>query len=1647
VSLLLATSSVAALTLAGCGLNLSAVAPASCIIQNGGSANAVINGSNSGSCIVVENSASVTSVANAGDLDTDSAAKGTGITVNDSTVSGSVSNAGTISATKTGIIVTNNAIVSGGIANSGTISGKSGIVVSDNATVSGGIANSGTISVGGAAISVETVSTFSGSINNSGTITAAAQGILVSDNTTVSGGIANSGTISAGGAPISVEAVSTFSGNINNSGTITTTKTGIVVTNNATVSGGIANSGTISAGGAAISVATVSTFSGNISNSGTITGKTGIVIGANVTFAAEPAIVNTGTITGTGGTAINLTNATGALTVEIDGGTVTGNILGSTVAGDTFNFAPGAGNTFAYSNSFTNFGQVNVNSGTVVLTGNDSANAIAVNGGTLASTGTITSSVNVNTGGTLEAGTPGSVGTLSVVGALTFVSGATYLDTIISPNVGDITVSGAATLGGAMVAITPQSAVQLNTPYTILTDDGTAGGALGTSNGNAFSGVLGFDHLTGTLSYTGDTVSVSFAAPSGCNTFNSAGVAPCILYYGTSLSGQVGVSTGQAVSRTGITVLSTSIHGSLVDSGVSLAGGIVIDAASTITAGSGDSRNAVAVTGTTFFGGITNAGTLAAPAGDGIFISGVSTFTGGITNYGTITAGVAGIFVSGSMGDNQGDPFSGEISNAGTISVNGTTSASADYGIFVSNVPSFANGIANSGLISVTNTMAGQATGIYVNNVPTFTGGISNSGTIDATASGSSSSSGGSGSQGAGPIGILVSNVTQFGSSASGGVTNSGSISVSVSGIAAGSATGIKVTGVTTFLGGVSNSGSILAGASIVNAPSGGGAIGIEVSGVAIFIGGISNSGSILANLASGSVGGAVGIEVAGVTTFMGGISNTGTISVTGPGSASGPQPIGILVSNVTQFGSSASGGITNSGAINVSAPGGGSATGIKVIDVAAFMDGINNSGSILANASSGGGAIGIEVARVATFMGGITNSGTISAQTGIVIGDVRSFSGAIANSGTISGSGGTAIDVSAASNAITINQTGGLIAGAIKLSSNADVLNISGGSIAGNVIGPGTNDTVNFNLGAGGLFLYGSQYSFTGVNQLNINSGIVIFNGSDNASTLTTAITNVNGGGTLAGTGTFRSVNVELGGTLEPGTPGAPGTTMTINGNLNFQTGQTGFTGPTYLVNVNPSTASFANVTGTATLNGASVQLILAPGSYSSKTTYDILTASSVIGTFSTATAINTPGFAGTLNYGGDPEAMLSLTAQLGAGASLNTNQQNIANAINNYFNSGGTLPANFFPVFTLSGANLATVLSQGDGEVGTGAERGAFDLTNEFLGLMLDPFVFGRDGYQNSAGAALGFAPDPATLPPDIALALAGVLKAPPQLAFAHSWTAWSSAFGGGATTNGDPTVGSNNVTTSTFGYAAGLDYHYSPNTVLGFSLAGGGTNWNLANALGTGKSDAFLTGIYGVTHWGPTYLSGALAFANNWFTTTRATNGLAASFQGQSYSARLEGGYRFAVPVYHGAVGITPYAAIQAQNFHTPAYSETDFTGSGFGLSYDAMNATDTRSEFGGRFDDLMTLGTLPLVLHAKLAWAHDWVSNPALNASFESLPGTSFTVNGAPIPQNSALTSAGAQLFFTPSWSLLAKFDGEFAPGSQTYAGSGTLRYSW
>jgi T5SS/PEP-CTERM-associated repeat protein len=441
------------------------------------------------------------------------------------------------------------------------------------------------------------------------------------------------------------------------------------------------------------------------------------------------------------------------------------------------------------------------------------------------------------------------------------------------------------------------------------------------------------------------------------------------------------------------------------------------------------------------------------------------------------------------------------------------------------------------------------------------------------------------------------------------------------------------------------------------------------------------------------------------------------------------------------------------------------------------------------------------------------------------------------------------------------------------------------------------------------------------------------------------------------------------------------------------------------------------------------------------------VLHGSSITGTFGTFDSSGLPSsFVSSLSYT-PTDVLLNLNASLGNSGGLNGNQQGVANGINNFFNGGGTLTPNFLTLFGLSGSNLASALSQLSGEVATVSQQGAFQLSNQFLGLMIDPFVSGRDA--GRGGGVAGFAPEQAShLPPDIALAYASVFKAPPKPAtLDQRWNLWGAAFGGVNQTNGDPVAGTNNVSSRAYGFASGIDYRVTPDTVIGFALAGGGTNWSLAQGLGSGRSDAFQAGVYGRANSGPAYLAASFAFSNYGMSTDRfalAGNHLTASFNAQSYGGRIEAGYRVGVMP---TASVTPYLAAQVQAFRTPAYNEIDLTAGGFGLGFAARNANDTRSEIGFRFDDLTVLNGMPLILRARAAWAHDWVTNPSLTATFQALPGSSFIVNGASPARDSALTTASAELRLTTSLSLLAKFDGEFARSSQTYAGTGAIRYVW
>jgi outer membrane autotransporter protein len=813
---------------------------------------------------------------------------------------------------------------------------------------------------------------------------------------------------------------------------------------------------------------------------------------------------------------------------------------------------------------------------------------------------------------------------------------------------------------------------------------------------------------------------------------------------------------------------------------------------------------------------------------------------------------------------------------------------------------------------------------------------------------------------------------------------------------------------------------------------------GTIIDGGSLVLGNGGTSGSIAGNVTDN---GLFAVNRSDTYTFGGVISGTGGFGQIGTGTT-------ILTASSTYGGTTTvSAGTLQAGGTNVFAPnsaftvasgatlnlnsfnqsiGSLAGAGNVALGSAVLTTGNDNTSTIFSGTISGTGGL----TKIGTGTLVLAGANTFSGGTTVAGGALRLANNQALGTGALTTTG-SVVDYA---NAVTI-------ANQIVVNSNTTQLQVTAGiATQAGVISELNGPRPLEKIGAGSLVLTAAN-TYTG--PTTVNAGALVVNGSIASSAVT-----VNSGAILAGTGTVGATTINSGGIFAPGAAGGTPATMTVQGNLAFQSGAL------YLVQVNPSTASSDKVAlgGSASLAGT-VQAVFASGRYASRT-YTILSAAGGLGgtTFNNVTTTNLPaGFAASLSYTAS-DVILNLTAQLHTiqAGGLSENQRNVATALDNFFNSGGALPPGFVSVFGLTGSNLGNALSQLSGEAATGGQQGAFQMGNQFLGLMLDPFVDGRNGAAGLGAPAIAFAPEREAVPDEIALAYAAVLKAPPVKAatFEQRWTAWGGGYGGSNRTSGDPAVvGSHDLSARTAGFAGGLDYRVTPNTVVGVALAGGGTDWSLANGLGGGKSDAFQAGVYGVTRSGPAYLAAAFAFTNHWMSTDRfafAGDHLTASFNAQSLGARVESGYRFAT--YYG--GITPYAAIQAQSFRTPTYSETDVNGGGFALGYAGRTATDTRSELGARFDRLLALNpNAVLALRARLAWAHDWVSDPTLAAVFQTLPGASFIVNGATPAKNSALASAGTELRLANGISLLGKFDGEFASRSSTYSGTGTIRYAW
>jgi uncharacterized protein with beta-barrel porin domain len=1026
---------------------------------------------------------------------------------------------------------------------------------------------------------------------------------------------------------------------------------------------------------------------------------------------------------------------------------------------------------------------------------------------------------------------------------------------------------------------------------------------------------------------------------------------------------------------------------------------------------------------------LVNSGTTVSdPAGNAIYGGGTAHWT--LTNNGAVT-GAGGIYLQSQS----------TVTNAGTITAGGNGVDLGNGGI----VTNQAGGAISGGALGDSGVVVATGAGT-VTNAGTITGtsgggvGLGNGGIV-ANQAGGVISGANYGVGVSGGAGGTVTNAGTITGTSGGGVDlrNGGIVANQAGGMISGANYGVGVSG---------GAGGTVTNAGTITGTSGGGGVDL-------------GNGGIVANQAGGMISGRYGVYLGGggsVTNQTGGTINGIVSGVNVYGGAGQVINAGTIKGNGYGVFLGAGGSVTNQGMISggsdgVFVAGTGSVTnqakgvigGYNGVYVTAGT--VTNAGTIM---GTGTHAFGVELGNggsVTNQAGGVISGG----QEGVWVVGPASM---VTNAGTITGGSYSVLFQGTGANTLIL-QTGSMLNGTAAGSTAGGATNalvLQGSGTANN----GFVHFTTLDVQASGTWTLNSS---SAIGATTIDSGTLAIGDAGHPGATLTSPVSVNAGGTLAGDGTvIGNVTVANAGAVQGGLPGTIGA-LQVNGNLTFNSG--GILATT----IAPSGASLVNVTGTATLRGGIVQ-VTASTFITHTETFTILTATNISGAFTSDSVVGTVGTAFARNPRLSENANdVFLTVDAGSfaaalPASATSNQISVAKGIDAGL-AGGALPAGFLTLGNLPVANLPNALTQLSGETATGSQQTTFDAMTQFMGLLLDPFIGGRGDASTSASGATPYAEDGASAyAPDGKPrsknerdAYAAIYRKAPGIAdtFTERWSVWAAGYGGSQTTDGNAAVGSNTATSRIAGTAVGADYRFSPFTIAGFALSGGGTNFSVANG-GTGRSDLFQAGAFIRHTVGPAYISAALAYGWQDITTDRTVtvagvDQLRAEFNANAWSGRVEGGYRFVTP-WMGGIGITPYAAGQFTTFDLPSYAESALAGSStFALAYNAKDVTDSRSELGVRTDKSFALSNAILTLRGRAAWAYDFNPDRSIAATFQALPGASFVVNGAAQAYNSALTTASAELKWMNGWSAAVTFEGEFSDVTQSYAGKGVVRYTW
>ena len=471
--------------------------------------------------------------------------------------------------------------------------------------------------------------------------------------------------------------------------------------------------------------------------------------------------------------------------------------------------------------------------------------------------------------------------------------------------------------------------------------------------------------------------------------------------------------------------------------------------------------------------------------------------------------------------------------------------------------------------------------------------------------------------------------------------------------------------------------------------------------------------------------------------------------------------------------------------------------------------------------------------------------------------------------------------------------------------------------------------------------------------------------------------------------------------------------------------------------------------VNGVARLAGT-LQAVFQPGTYS-RSTYTMLTASAgYTGTFTTLATQNLPVFLNaSLGYNANT-VTLSLQSSIASLSGLGGNQLAVAGALDGAFNNGSGLN-NVSGLYGLNAAQIGqalTVLSGSNASVGQS--------TSVMAGGQFAALLGNRATTRQGAPAA---APSGAQASSSVSLESCSANAVTCEPPAATNWSAWGTGFGGAQWLNAESRSASPAAQQGVLGGAFGGDYQVGPQTLLGIALGLSDSSYSVGSTGASGRATGAHFGLYGLQEWQGFYLNAALSYSRFDGNATRVIAGIGATETAKSnvvsnqFAGRVEVGRGFTLTEEGSASKyvVTPFAAFQPVQLWTPGYSETSFSAAGgygvFALSYQAQSTTSLPLSLGAQFDAATQLRERPLSAYARLAWVHEFMPDRNVTAGFTTLPGTSFTVDGAKAAYNAARIDLGGRYAVGAQTFVFANAAAELSDRGQSIGGTVGLRFTW